>query len=484
VSLPGEFSPATRPSEQAQAANLGTWWQTFHDPTLNRLVARGIAVNYDVQLAEARVLQARAQVRYVRGGLFPDLAASGTYQRITGSNTLSNASVTNSRGSSGSSGSSNSSSSSGRVSSGTVFTSGTTNYYQAGFDAAWELDVFGATRRQIESAQASLQAQIEARRDALVTLISEVANDYVLLRGYQRELKIARDNAEAQEHTLGLERELQGVGLDTGLTIAEEQAQVASTESAIPPLRTSVEQMVEALSVLLNEPAPQLRKELGEMGPVPMGPARIPPGLPADLLRRRPDVREAERNLAAATANIGAATALWFPQFSLTGSLGLESTSLRKLVDRSSIFDAAGPSVSWDIFDAGELQAYIDVQNALQKQALVQYRQAVMQSLADVNNALTAFYSEQDHRRLLQTEVAANQRSVALSQKLYKAGLVDFLTVLTAQQALYQSEDQLQQSEQTVSTDLIALYKALGGGWEGSEKSAVTAADASLGSGE
>lgn len=467
VSLPNHFSPATQPTQQAQAFNLSQWWQAFNDPTMSRLITQAIVSNYDVRLAEARVLQARAQVRYAEAGLFPVINAQGSYNRITGSNNLSNAAVTNTGvGSS--------------ATAGTVFTSGTTNFYQMGFDAAWELDVFGGGRREIEAAHASLEAQIEARRDALVTLTAEVANDYVLLRGYQQELKIARDNAKAQQHTLQLEQMRLGVGLATGLTIAQAEAEVATTEAAIAPLQTMVEEMVEALSVLLNLPATMLREELGNWGPLPQGPAAIPPGLPSELLRQRPDVRQAERQLAAATAEIGAATAQWFPQLSLTGSLGLESTALRKLVDRGSLFDAAGPSVTWRIFDAGQIQANVDIENALQRQALVQYRQAVIQSLADVNNALTAFYEEQHHRRLLQTAVEANGRSVELSQQLYKAGVVDFLNVLTAQQSLFQSQDQLAQSEQTVSTDLIAVYKALGGGWRGSEQAAVVAADHSL----
>jgi len=470
VSVPDRFSPATQPATepatQPSAVDLGRWWQTFHDPMLERLVARGVSANYNVQLAEARVRQARAQVDYSTAALFPTANALGSFTRIRSSNNLSGAGVTG--GTSASTGTS-------------LFTHGTTNFFQAGFDAAWELDVFGGTRRQIESSLASLEAQIEARRDALVTLTSEVANDYVLLRGYQQELRIAQDNARTQRNTLELQQMKLGVGLTTALTIAQAEAQVASTESAIPPLQTLIEQMNQALAVLLDLPADDLRKELGPAGSLPVGPEAIPAGLPSELVRRRPDVRQAERQLAAATANIGVAVAQLFPQFSLTGSLGLESTALKTLGNSSSVFGAAGPSVTWNIFDAGQIQANIRIQNALQEQALVQYRQSVLQAMADVNNALTAFNREQAHRRLLQRAVEANRRSVDLSLRLNQAGVVDFLNVLTAQQSLYQSQDQLEQSEQTVSTDLIALYKALGGGWEGSEQAAVQSADAALG---
>jgi NodT family efflux transporter outer membrane factor (OMF) lipoprotein len=224
----------------------------------------------------------------------------------------------------------------------------------------------------------------------------------------------------------------------------------------------------------------ELRKELGPGGPVPVAADVIPPGLPSDLLRRRPDIRQAERQLAAASASIGVATAQLFPQFNLTGSLGVESTRLKTLFEGTSLFGAAGPSVTWNIFDAEQIIANIHIQNALEKQALVQYRQSVIQALADVNTALTAFNREQAHRQLLQTAVEADRRSVDLSQRLYDAGVVDFLNVLTAQQSLYVSQEQLAQSEQTVSTDLIALYKALGGGWEASDEDAAKAGDASL----
>lgn len=468
ISVPGQFSPATQPTTQPAQVDLARWWQTFHDATLDGLVARGIAANFDVRLAESRVRQARAQVQYAAAGLFPTANGLGSFERIQASNNLSNSAVSPGLGTGTTAGTS-------------LFTGGTTNFYQAGFDAAWELDVFGGTRRQIESAQASQQAQIEARRNALVTLTSEVANDYVMLRGYQEELKIARDNAQAQRHTLELQKMKLNVGLATALTIAQAEAQVATTESAIPPLRTMAEQMVEALAVLLDMPPDILRKDLGTWAALPVGPEAIPPGLPSELVRRRPDIRQAERQLAAATANIGAATAQLFPQFNLTGSLGLESVELQELANRSSLFGAAGPSVSWRIFDAGQILANIRIQNEMQKQALVQYRQSVVQAMSDVNSALTAFYQEQAHRRLLETAVSANRRSVDLSLQLNKAGVVDFLNVLTAQLSLYQSQDQLAQSQQTVSTDLIALYKALGGGWEGSEKDAVKSADAALG---
>ena len=469
TTLPSHFSPATQTAVQPGTVDLARWWQEFHDPMLNKLVERAVNSNYDVQLAEARVWQARAQVDYALAGLFPTAHATGSYNRNRTSNNLSNAAV-----SGGSSGSASTATN--------VFAGGTSiNFYQAGFDAAWELDLFGGGRRAIEAQQATLQAQIEARRDTLITLISEVARDYVLLRGYQQQLEIAQQNSQAQRRVLGLQEMKLHVGLATALTVAQGQAQLASTESSIPPLQTTIELAIQSLAVMLDMPVDDLRQEVGAGSSLPVGPEAVPPGLPSELIRRRPDVRQAERQLAVATANIGVATAQLFPQFSLTGSLGLQSTTLTKLVSTSSIFGAAGPGVSWNIFDAGQIMATIRMQNAVQKQALVQYRLSVIQSLADVNNALTAFNREQAHCQLLQKAVEANRRSVELSQQLYDAGVVEFLNVLSAQQSLFESQEQLAQSQQAVSTYLIALYKALGGGWEASDEAAAKAADDSLG---
>ena len=325
-------------------------------------------------------------------------------------------------------------------------------------------------RRAIEAAQYSLQAQVEARRNTLVTLLSEVAQNYIILRGLQHEEQVVRNNLQAQRSTLNLQQVKLQAGLTNNLTIAQAQALAASTESELPTLDTQIQQTIQRLAVLLDRDPTSIESELNGPANIPVGPASIPPGLPSDLVRRRPDVRQAERQLAAATANIGVAKADLFPKFSLTGSLGLESLQLKTLANSASAFWSFGPTVSWRIFDAGQIWANIHVQNARQEEALIQYRQAIIQSLADVENALTAYNREQARNSSLRGAVEANRQAVALSKQLNEAGVVDFLNVLTAQQSLYQSEDQLAQSDQTVSTDLIALYKALGGGWETTEQ--------------
>lgn len=480
---------ATQPAKQpAEAVDLGRWWESFHDPALNRLIAQGIHSNLDVRLAQARVLEARAELQGNVATLFPTVDAGASYARsrtsnnaITlggstgpGSSTTSGGTTTGGTGTGGTgTGGTGGTSSSGTTSSSPfAIAIGTTNLYEAGFDAGWEIDVFGGTRRAIEAAKATMEAQIDARRNAMITLLSEVAQNYIILRGVQQELAIVRSNVESQNDFLDLTRAKFRAGIATDLDVARQEAQVASTESEMPTLETEIQQAIHRLGVLLDRNPTDLEAELTPIGPLPGGPPEVPAGLPSELLRRRPDVLQAERQLAASNANIGVATADLFPKFSLTGSFGFESLQLKSWFNSPSEFWSFGPTVQWRIFDAGQIFANIRVQNARQHEALIQYRQAVLQSLSDVEDALVAYHKEQTRREALQRSVEANERSVALAKQLNQAGLVDFLNVLTAEQNLFVSQDQLSQSNQTVSTNLVALYKALGGGWEVTEQPA------------
>ena len=255
-------------------------------------------------------------------------------------------------------------------------------------------------------------------------------------------------------------------GFAASLDVANAEADVANTAASLPGFETSVEQSIYAISVLLGEEPDALEQELGTDSPIPTTPPEISIGLPSDLLKRRPDIRRAERQLAAATANIGVVTAQLFPSFSLTGSLGLQNSQFQPLFNASSRYWSIGPSVSWPIFDAGRIRANIDIQNAAQMQALLAYQKAVLTALQDVKNSLVAYAKEQVHRKALSDAVAANQRAADISTRLYSDGLTDFLNVLNAQRSLFGSEDALVQSDRAVSTDLVSLYKALGGGWE------------------
>jgi len=464
---------ATQPASSQPAAtqpaadiDLRLWWYAFNDPKLNHLIDRALKNNLDVRLAEARVREARATYEFQRGGLFPTVDGTAAYTRSRTSKNVFGATSSGSSSSSTGSGSGSGTGGTGSAINPLAFSTGTTNFYQAGFDAAWEIDVFGGTRRAIESAQYTLESQIEARRAALVTLLAEVAQNYVVLRGLQHELAIVQENIGTQQDTESLTRAKFQAGIATDLEVAQSEALLASTESEVPTLQTEIQQAIHRLGVLINQTPEALEADLSEAGPLPPAPAVVPAGLPSELIRRRPDVRQSERLLGAATANIGVAVADLFPKFSLTGALGLESLNLKTLANASSEFWSFGPSVDWKIFSAGQVQANIRVQDARQDEAFIQYRQTVLSSLADVEDSLVAYNQEQARQKSLQRAVDANRRAFELAKQLNTAGVVDFLNVLTAQQSLFQSEDQLAQSDQTVSTNLIALYKALGGGWE------------------
>ena len=454
MSVPPHFTTpgsSARPAE-IPAIELKRWWETFNDPVLNTLIEQAIVTNLDVRLAEARVREARAQFEATRATLAPTLDGTASYTRSRfGSTTI---------GSPASGGSSTAP---------ITPIGGAVNLYQAGFDAGWELDVFGGKRRAMEAARDNLQAQSEARRNALVTLLGEVAQNYISLRGFQYQLAVVTNNAAVQQDTLHLQKSKLQAGIATDLDVANAETQAATTESQIPTLRTQIQQAIHQLSVLLDREPTALEPQLETVAPLPVGPPAIPPGLPSELLRRRPDVRQAERNLAAANANIGVATADLFPKLNLTGALGVESLSLKSLANASSAFWSFGPAISWRIFDAGQIRANIRVQRARAQESMIQYRQVVLQSLQDVENTLVAYHQEQIRRGSLQQAVDSSRRAVKLATRLNQAGVVDFLNVLNAQLTLYQSEIQLAQSEQNVSTDLVALYKSLGGGWEVTE---------------
>jgi multidrug efflux system outer membrane protein len=431
---------ATMPQTKADEV-LARWWTVFDDPVLNDLIERAGAANLDLKLAEARVRQARATKGIAAGGLGPTLDASGAYQR---SRTPLNARTSTHAGV-------------------------TTDLYQAGFDAGWEIDIFGGRRRNLEAAEADLQAAVESHRDVMVIVIAEVARDYIQLRAYQQQLVITRQNLAAQQHSAKLTRERFKGGFVSGLDVANADAQTATTAAQIPLLESSARQTIYSLSILLGEPPAALDAELSPTGAIPApGPAvpAVPIGVPSDLLRRRPDIRQAEAQIHAATARIGVATAELFPKFTIAGSAGFQSINFGSLFDWVNRFWSVGPSVTWHLFQSGSLRAGVEVQKALQEQEFIIYRQTVLNALQEVENALIASTKEQTHRDALISAVAANRKAVSLAETLYTEGQTDFINVLQAQQSLYSTQDALVQSNAAVSTDLVALYKALGGGWD------------------
>jgi multidrug efflux system outer membrane protein len=442
-SIPAQWGELPQTGIVTSQEPVVRWWSVFRDPALDSLIERAVRSNLDLRLARARIREARAQRAFVAADRLPAVDVSGSYTRLRSSENVS-----------------------GSQSAGTSGSGGSQDLFLAGFDAGWELDIFGGVRRSIEAADASLAASVENRRDVLVTLLAEVARNYLEVRGNQKRISIARANIEIQSKTLDLTRGRFEAGLGSKLEIAQAEAQLTTTESQIPALETSMKQAIHRLSVLLGQRPTALTSELSEIAVIPPAPPEVPVGLPSDLLRRRPDVRQAEWELAAATARIGVATADLFPRFSLTGSFGLTSADAGDFFDAGSRFWAVGPAIRWPIFDAGRIRANIQVQNARQEQALVVYENTVLESLEEVENALVAYSKEHSVRRSLVRAVDANRSALEISTELFSKGLVDFLNVLQAQGALSLSQDLLVQSDQRISTSLVSLFKALGGGWE------------------
>jgi NodT family efflux transporter outer membrane factor (OMF) lipoprotein len=341
--------------------------------------------------------------------------------------------------------------------------------FQIGFDATYEVDLFGGIRRTIEAAGAVADATVNERRAVQVTLLGEVARNYIGLRALQRRLEVARANLADQQKTLEVVQRRLKNGLAQNFDLVRASAQVSATESSIPPLEAGIQQTMYGLAVLLGEPPTALAGELTVAAPIPPAPPKVPVGMPSELLRRRPDVMRAERLLAAATAEQGVATSEFFPHVLLGGTAGVQSREFSDLFSQhtpSPGFYSAGPAARWTIFDGGRRVARLDLTKARVVAALAAYEETVLIALRDVESSLTAYSHDQTRRESLTALTAQNQEAVRIAQNQYAHGLITLLDVLEVQKNLYASQDALAQSDQAVSSDLVAIYKALGGGWE------------------
>jgi multidrug efflux system outer membrane protein len=423
-------------------ADLTAWWRQFDDPMLNTLVERAMGDNLDLKIALAAVREARALRGTAAADRYPTINASGSYARVRDSE--------NTR----------------------PLPRGFDpehNLFVVGLDASWELDVWGRVRRSVEAADATLEAAEDNRRDVLVIVMAEVARNLVEVRTAQQRLLIARSNIQTQQEVVDLTRVRLQAGLATEVDVSQALTLLATTQAQIPALQVSRDQAIHRLAVLVGTPPATLLDELRRVDRIPSAPPIVPVGLPSDLLRRRPDVRRVERELAAATARIGVATADLFPRFSLTGTLGVAAVDAANVFSGGSRFSSIGPQVVWPVFAGGRLRASIRVQEARQEAALARYEQTVLEALADTENALVAWGEEHARQQRLAEAVDASQVALTLSRELYVRGLADFLSVLDNQRSLYAAQDQRVQSEGTLVVNLIALYKALGGGWEAAE---------------
>jgi multidrug efflux system outer membrane protein len=437
VSIPDRWNAETGPTptdKSTEANMLAEWWSTLNDPELTSLIERAIQGNLDLHKATTRVREARARRGIAKADLFPTLDTTGS------------ASWSHSSEDKG--------------------TDKTSDLYSASFDAGWELDVFGGVRRSVEASQADLEGSYEDLRDVLVSLLAEVALNYVEVRTFQDRLAVAEANLAVQNETYQLTLWRYQAGLSDELAVQQARYNLESTRSQIPTLRTGLEEAMNRIAVLLGEQPGKVHEELKKPVPIPAAPLKVAVGVPADVLRHRPNVRRTERELAAQTARVGVATADLYPKLSLSGSIGLEALSLNGFFSSATKTVTGGSLITWPIFRGGSIRQNIEVQSALQEQALIQYEAAVLSALEEVDNALVAYAEEQDRRETLRAAEEAAQKAAELAQHKYEAGLTDFNNVLDAQRSLLTFQDQLAQSNGTVITNLIKLYKALGGGWE------------------
>ena len=454
VAVPAQFA-GTEAAAQTDVA-LARWWAGFDDPTLDDLVARALHDNLDLQSAASRIRAARQQEIVAGAAAWPSLSANAqvTHTRLSGNSIGGLAGLAG-----GATGGANASP--------LGLPGFDFNTYQLGFDASWELDLFGRTRRAVEAARDSTTASVWNARDTRVSLAAEVADTYLALRAAQRRLAINRRDLARQQDLLAQIRTRAASGLATGLDVRQQETAVAATASGLPPLSAEVGVRLHALGVLLGAPPETLLTALGVAAP-PRPPA-IPVGLPADLLRRRPDIRAAERQLAAATADIGVAVADYYPDLTLTASPALVSTALSNLLTWGSRNLSVGPGASWNIFDGGKVKANVAIATEQQRQALLAYRKTVLTALQDVEDALTRCASDRTRQQDLARQTDSARAAAELSRAQYRAGLVPLSTVLTTEAALLSAEDTAAQNDAATAQDVVALYKALGGGWSAAD---------------
>ena len=415
------------------AASLAAWWTAFDDPVLTTLVARAQAGNLDVQQAAARLRAARAEAAIARGGQLPTLAASGSASRNRSSGQSGN----------------------GKAS----------NLFANGLDASWELDLFGSQRRTVEAADAAWDASRDDLHDTLVTLVAEMALDYVALRTSQQRLRIAKSNLVSQTDTYDLAHWRAQAQLASQLDVEQARLTLEQTRAAIPALRTTVDQTQHQLDLLLGLEPGSLRPLLDEERTIPNPPASLAMRLPVDVIRQRPDIRRTERKLAAQTARIGVATAARYPSFTLSGSVGLEALEAHRLFTAGARTAGGAATAAWTLFDGGKIRQTIAEQTALRDEALALYQAAVLTALKDVEDALVAYANEQERLAALAAAATAARNAFNLARDRYASGLIDFTTLQTAQQALLSAEESQASSSGDRASDLIRLYKALGGGW-------------------
>jgi outer membrane protein, multidrug efflux system len=423
---------------------VGTrWWAAgLKDPVLDRLVAEALRSSPTLQIASDRIVEAREELAGVSTEELPQVAAQGAYARQHGSKNVPIGTPPGGLGPDINS-----------------------NLWLAGFDMSWEVDLFGGTRRAIESASASASATLADGQEAEVSLVAEIVRDYVELRTEQRLLGIAVEIRASRRTDLQLVMARLDSGLTGALDAARARADLDDSEAQIPAIEAAVRASIYRLGTLVGRPPEALLPLLVRPQPVPAVHGQVPVGLPSDLLLRRPDIRAAERRVAAANARIGMQEAALFPQFSLTGAAGVESLDAGNFLSGGSRYFAIGPSITWLVFDAGAIRDQVMVERARTDVASARYRETVLRALDEVETALVTYGRSQISRNALDQEVGARRQALAIAQRLYAHGIESFLSVLDAERTLYASQMSLASVDEATTDSYVALIKALGGGW-------------------
>jgi len=431
----------SREMAKQSGASLQTWWKIFDDPILNDLIEKARQSNLNLKIALSGIAASRARLGIVSGRELPNANVFGAASRFKHSDNGPLEQLAPPNGFDGQ------------------------NMFAVGVDALWEIDVFGRIRRQVEAAGAEYQASIEDYRDVMVTLFAEVALTYVDIRSCQRQIQCAEANAATQRKMLELTRARYETGISSKLDMAQALSNLSNTEAAIPPFRIHLNSVINRLAVFLDMDTETLHAKLGKSAPIPLAREGIGIGVPADLLRQRPDIRMAEKELAAQTALIGAATAELYPRFAISGFFGLETGSFSDLGGGSSLAWGIRSPVKWNFFSGGKTRSNIAFHKEIAQQDLFKYKNTVLRAMEEVKNAIVAHSQEKIRRNWLLAAVAATREAVDLVVVQYETGLTDFNNVLVTQKSLFNQQDELVVSQAKVVLNLIRLYKALGGGW-------------------
>jgi multidrug efflux system outer membrane protein len=440
----GKWQSGLNTKPATQKAEAEAWWQQLNDPLLNDLIAGALHENRDLGVALANIERARALRRVAGGSYYPTLDASGSATRT-------------------------------RFSRQTGFgaNTGTRNTFSASLDASWELDLFGRTRRAVEAADAQIQASEAARRGLILSVVAEVASNYFEARGLQRQLEVTQQDIGLLREVEEIARAQSELGVTTELDLTRAVGERETFEAKLPNLEAEIAARIYRISVLTGQAPAFHAKALQESQPLPMPPDMVPVGLPSDILRRRPDVQQAERELASATAGIGVAKADLFPTFSLTGSIGSSARVFSDLFTPATLTRSVGAGLAWPVFAGGSLTAGVDVAEADAKAALAAYEQSVLLALEDGEASLMRYGKEWQTLKRLQSAEATRQQAFEIARLRYEAGEENFLVILDAERALIATRNDIINSETRILTGLAQLYKALGGGWQSDSEQVV-----------